>query len=521
MANGLFDNVYNPDVLSCLANLSNDEVFTPPDVVNQMLDMLPQELFRNPDTTFLDPACKTGVFLREIAKRLIVGLEPQFPDLQERLDHIFHKQLYGIAITELTSMLSRRGLYCSKYPHSEFSVSYFDENHQDGNIRFKRTQHTWDTEKAMTLNGKKIGKCVFCGAARDEYDRGDVLETHAYEWIHVVNPEEIFDMRFDVIIGNPPYQLSTAGDENGAQAKPLYHKFVEQAKKLKPNYLTMIIPSRWFAGGWGLDDFRLNMMTDNKMSELHDFPNAADCFPGVEIKGGVCYFLWDRQHNGPCKFVSHSGRDVTSSAVRPLKEKDCDILIRYNEAIEILHKVQAAGEETFESLVSTKKPFGFTTNYKEAKQTSFPGAIKLYANRRIEYVSKSQVTRNNTAVDQYKVIVPKAVGSGDARTDVIKPLLCEPGACCTETYLLVGPFSNKQECENVIAYFGTRFFHFLVTLQKNTQDCMKKVYSFVPVQDFSVKWTDEMLFEKYGLTEEEVRYIKETVWPDKEVTEDA
>ena len=292
MALDLIRSTYNPDVLTCLANLSSDEVFTPPEVVNQMLDMLPQELFSNPDTTFLDPATKSGVFLREIAKRLMKGLEQQIPDLQERVDHIFQKQLFGIAMTELTSMLARRSLYCSKYPNSSFSVTRFHT--PEGNIRFRRTPHTWQD-----------GRCKYCGASKTEYDRDDGLETHAYEWIHTYNPERIWsNMKFDVIISNPPYQLSDGG--SGPSAMPLYNKFVESAKKLNPRFMTMIIPARWFAGGKGLDDFRADMLADKRIRYLMDYETSKDCFEGVDIAGGICYFLWDRDHKGKCKIVNFS-----------------------------------------------------------------------------------------------------------------------------------------------------------------------------------------------------------------------
>lgn len=511
MANGLFDNVYNPDVLSCLANLSNDEVFTPPEVVNQMLDMLPQELFRNPDTTFLDPACKTGVFLREIAKRLIIGLEPQFLDLQERLDHIFHKQLYGIAITELTSLLSRRGVYCSKYPNSGFSVSMFDD--PQGNIRFKRIQHTWID-----------GKCSFCGASRSEYARGDVLETHAYELIHAESPERIFDMKFDVIIGNPPYQLSDGG--NAASAIPIYQRFVERAQKLNPRYLTMIIPSRWFTGGRGLDAFRAKMLNDQQIREIHDYPDASDVFPGVEIKGGVCYFLWEKSTAGNCRIVTHKGNS-THESVRPLLEPGMDTFIRNSEQISVLKKVQSFGEQPFGDILSANDPFGFdvreANSYRRVRapyeMTPFRNSAMYYYNgwRKdgVGYVDRSYIRKNMDLVDQYKVFVPRVWGAGDPETDWVHPFVVGPNSCSTETYLAIGPFESKEIAENVVSYMQTKFFHFLIALVKNTQQAMKKVYTFVPMQDFSKPWSDEKLYSKYHLSEEEISFIESMIRPNE------
>jgi len=493
---------YNPDVLSCLANLSNDEVFTPPNLVNDILDLLPEELWSNPDAKFLDPVTKSGVFLREMAKRLMKGLETKIPDKQNRINHIFSNQLYGIAITELTSLLSRRSVYCSKTANGKYSICE-TFNDEQGNIYYERMQHTWQN-----------GKCTHCGASQEVYDREDALETYAYNFIHTDKPYNIFNMKFDVIVGNPPYQISTAGDENGAQAKPLYHLFVEQAKKLNSKYLVMIMPSRWFAGGWGLDDFRNNMLNDKSISELHDFPISSDCFPGVEIKGGVCYFLRDKDYVGKCKFVTHMGGEIKSVAKRFLKEPNSDVLIRHNQAIPVLEKIRSLKEQTFESIVSTKKPFGFTTNYRGHK-LSFPNAVELYGNKRVEYIEKSSVQRRNDVVDMYKVFISKAYGAGESFPHQIinTPIVVGPNTCCTETYLLVGPFKTNIESQNVAWYMSTKFFRFLVMLIKNTQDSMKKVYSFVPIQDFSEQWTDEKLYKKYGLTEEEIAFIESMIRP--------
>jgi site-specific DNA-methyltransferase (adenine-specific) len=491
---------YNPDVLTCLANLSNDEVFTPPTIANQMLDLLPAELWRDKNAAFLDPACKSGVFLREIAKRLMEGLKDEIPDQQKRIDHIFTKQLFGIAITDLTALLSRRSLYCSKKANGKYSVcAGFDT--PEGNILFQRVIHVW-----------RGSQCKYCGANINEYDRDESLESHAYQFIHTDTPEELFNMKFDVIIGNPPYQLSDGGF--GTSASPIYHAFVQQAKKLNPRYLTMIIPARWYSGGKGMDDFRDEMLHDNRIRQIVDFPEAIDCFPGVQIKGGVCYFLWDRDNPGDCKVSTSTKGKIVSVMERPLLEENCETFIRYNEAITILKKVQAFGEPSLKEQISARKPFGLETTFK-GQPNSFDGSVTLYQNGGVGYVTPAQIQNNFEWVKSFKVLIPPLGSGSDSFPHPIlgKPFVVEPNSACTETYLVAGVFENKQVAENFASYLRTRFLRFLVLLNKPTQHATSKVYTFVPTQNFSEEWSDEKLYQKYGLTAEEIAFIEKMVRP--------
>jgi len=503
---------HNPDVLDALANLSNDEVFTPPKIANNILDILPKGLWSNKDATFLDPATKSGVFLREIAKRLIVGLEKEIPDLQKRLNHIYTKQLFGIGITELTALLSRRSLYCSKLANGEYSTCT-DFSDKEGNIRFERVEHSWQNEK-----------CKFCGASKSEYDRDESLETHAYEFIHKT-PEEIINlfnqksMKFDVIIGNPPYQMSDGGGV-GTSAMPIYQKFVEQAKKLNPRFLTMIIPSRWFTGGRGLDEFRKEMLNDNHLRVVHDYFDAGEVFPGVEIKGGVNYFLWNRDNKGLCNVISHECGEIISETERSLLEDKQDIFVRYNNGVDVIKKVQKSSKNNFSEIISANDPFGFDVreenSWKRIKpiflKKPFQDAIKFYYNgwRKdgVGYIDAGKVRKNKEWVRKYKVYIPKAWGNGTIQNDILKPFIGDKNSCCTETYLIIGPFKTKKEAENVISYIQTKFFHILVGLSKITQNTMKKEYKFVPMQDFSESWTDEKLYKKYNLTKKEIDFIE-------------
>ena len=495
---------YNPDVLSCLANLSNDEVFTPPEIANRMLDLLPKEIWSDSKVKFLDPFCKSGVFLREITKRLLDGLSEEIPDMQERLDHILHYQVYGMAITELTSLVSRRSLYCSKEASSEYSISRFDE--AAGNIVFHEIPHTWN---------ESTGKCIYCGASRDVYERGEDKESHAYQFIHTDNPKELFNnMKFDVIIGNPPYQLNDGGGRDSA-AIPLYDKFVQKAKQLAPHFLIMIIPARWYTGGRGLDDFRDNMISDTRLKVIHDYPETDDCFPGLNIRGGVCYFLWDSLYHGDCTIINHiKGKMIEMK--RPLKEANIPLLIRYNQSISIMKKVLKFKEVSLGKYVSTSKPFGMRSNFSDftSIQTEMH-SVKLYRFGENGYVAKKIIVKNEKLIDRYKVLVSKASPGGDEypHSIVSQPIVSEPNSVCTETYLVIKDVDSRIEAENLVSYIKTRFFRFMMSLVKNTQNISKASYTFVPLQDFSHPWTDEMLYRKYNLSSDEIAFIESMIRP--------
>ena len=503
------------DILETIANLSSDEVFTPPWLVNEMLDMLEENspgIFSDPSKTFLDPACKTGIFLREIARRLFEGLKETIPDPEERRRHILEQQVYGIAITELTALMSRRTLYCSKDASGKYSASPMGD--PDGNIYF---------DKSQQHDFAPSGRCLYCGASKELFgpDARQGKEAYAYPFIHTSTPEDIFDMKFDVVVGNPPYQLNDGGAH--ASASPIYQHFVHNAFGCSKKTV-MIIPTRWMNGGKGLSGFREEMMNDGHIREFHDFVRPKDCFTDVSVKGGICYFLRDAEWKGDTKFITKytDGRMVTS--VRPFVDPDSETIIRYSESISIRAKVSSKKEPSFMTIASVYKPYGLRTdaltepekyNLPEGDEKPSPGAIKVYGYRMIRWYPSDFVPPNHPEwVGKWKVLAPKAVGEGRPDIDRLRPLLAGPNEICTETYIVIGPFDTKEEAENCISYIETKFFHFLFSLRKATQDASRKVYREIPLVPMGQSWSDQMLFDRYGLSEDEKKVIETTIWPE-------
>jgi hypothetical protein len=519
----------NPDVLTCIANLSNDEVFTPPEFAGRMLDTLAEawaashngaNIWADSSVRFLDPCTKSGVFLREITSRLTKGLADEIPDLEARVSHILTRQVFGIGITYLTSLLARRSVYCSKHANGEHSIAkgFISD---EGNIWFERTEHTWVD-----------GKCVYCGASQKTLDRGEGLESHAYAIIHTNDSRtrvaEFFggDMQFDVIIGNPPYQLNTDGF--GTQARPIYQQFVQQAKALDPRLLCMVIPSRWFSGGMGLDEFRESMLSDDRLRSIDDYLSASDVFPGVGLKGGVCYFLWDRDNPGQCRVATHFKDWPVSTASRPLLEEGADVFIRFNEGLSILKKVVALEtggdnklelpeEKKFMNLVSSIGAFGLDTSFR-GREYAAENDLKVYRNGGVGYVTRSEISKEEDVFDKWKIFIGRAApGTGNRDTYphriISTPFIGEPGSISSWTYMYIGPFESKSEAESALSYLSCRLTRLLILLHKPSQDTTRKVYTFVPTQEWTKRWTDDDLYRKYGISPEEITFIEKVVRP--------
>ncbi|GAB1234413.1 Eco57I restriction-modification methylase domain-containing protein [Ferrigenium sp. UT5] len=530
----------NPDVLTCIANLSNDEVFTPPEFANRMLDTLAEawaashngaNLWADKTVKFLDPCTKSGVFLREITSRLTKGLTDEMPNLEKRVHHILTKQVFGIGITNLTSLLARRSVYCSKHANGQHSIAKgFDS--EAGNIWFERIEHTWAN-----------GKCTFCGASQAALDRGESLETHAYAFIHTDNittrAAELFggNMQFDVIIGNPPYQLDDGGF--GASAMPIYQKFVEQAKALEPRFLTMVIPSRWLFGGRGLDDFRNTMLNDRRIRKLVDYPDSRQVFPSVDVAGGICYFIWDRENPGECRVVEFEHGMEPSESVRPLLEKGAEVFIRSNRALPILKKIveierrdaqhstaqqnyslALPDSKRFDRQVSSQKPFGLRTFFRGVEKKSSKHDILVLQSGGRAWTSRAEITTGEDLIDKWKVFTSKSssehagqVDKNGQRRVLSLSGVISPGSVVTETYILLGAFDTEKEARNCFSYVVTRLFRYLIAVRSSAQDLARSAYQFVPIQDFSRPWTDQRLFEKYGLTDDEVAHIERLIRP--------
>jgi len=538
--------IENFDILETINNVGNDEVFTPVKVCQQMLNMLPDEVWSNPNYKWLNPCDKNGVFLREIALRLNEGLKGWESDEEKRKKHILQRMLYSIGLTRFTSQVSRRTVYYCAQANKCFDGKVDSEGHSingyaignggwfssiDGNIKTPETEHTFVK-----------GKCIYCGTAEKDkngkpgrYSDNKQIEHYAYEFIHIDDikthlQKKFFggkQMKFDIIIGNPPYQLSDGGA--GASAGALFYKFVNQAKKLNPKYLSMIIPSKWLTRegkGDKYDDFCTEMLNDKRISHLHDFIDYKDIFPMVtSIKGGVCYFLLDRDYNGKCEYAVYgTGQTLISKEKRYLANGFADVAIRDSRRLTIVEKISLKKENTFAEIVSPRKPYGLSGDIFSTEMSKYGlpplsespikdgyiiHGLDKGLKRSVRYIPNSYpIPSRQSDVNKWKIFTNRNVGDGKVGSYQPKNILGGPGTLCTETYLQIGPFDSEKEAINCESYFKTRVFRLLVETLKSTQGLSQDTFKLVPIQDFSKSWCDEELYKKYDFNEEEITYVE-------------
>lgn len=505
-----------PDILDTIAQLSSDEVPTPPALARATLDLLPPEVWSKPDYRWLDPGCKSGSLLREVARRLMVGLTDWEPDPRARAEHILHEMIFGCAITQLTGEMTRRSVYLSRDATGEHAAVRF--NTAEGNIPFVAAEHDYPVGK----DGLANRPCRVCGAPVT-LERGEQRENYAYAFIHGAYPtKELETMQFDVIVGNPPYQVGDKKNEDD-RAAPIYQHFVESALALDPRYMAMIIPSRWFTGGFGLDKFRARMIADRRLRTIVDNPKIYDCFPDAKIRGGVNYFLWDREYDGDCEFTTRVDGQVVNTTTRDLREGD-GVLVRDNLAASVIARVKASHRGPWgDTVCGPQMPFGqMRTNFDgDTTSPQSPDDVALVLGSRAGYVHPSHIDKNHAWIDRWKVLLPMA-SSGDTNQDATgrivdvvlgEPIALAPGSACTQTYLIAGMFDNREETENYAHYLATKFLRFLVLQRKSTQHVYSERFRFVPALDMTRRWDDADLYEHFGLTEDEAAYIEATIKP--------
>ena len=489
------DYSHNPDILTCLANLSSDEVFTPPRVAKELLDLLPTTLWSDPNVKFLDPGCKTGIFLREITSRLMTGLSEKMPDIQTRLNHILSNQVFGIAVTELTALITRRTLYCSKLANTKTSI-FSNSKSPEGNIHYELMKHNW-----------RSGFCTDCGASQTVYDRSANTESYAYNFLH--DTQAFREVDFDVIVGGPPFQLYDGGG-TGSSARPVYQKFIEKAIALNPRHILMVTPARWYSGGKGLDDFRKTMLSDRRVKCLVDYPDTRSVFP-TDIAGGICYFLWSQKYNGPCE-ISVIRDGVKTTSVRFLNE--FETFIRDKESVEIIKKVKAKVSASLDAAVSSRKPFGFDSmNRGRAK-----GELDIRTSKGWAKTSVEEVSVGHNLINVWKVLLSKASNDhgGQADKEGLRRIfsrieVLRPGQVCTESYLIVGSYSTKLEAEHMASFLKTRFCRFLVSTVLLTHNISKGSFKYVPLLPMSSSWNDALLNEYFSLSDEEIEFINNLI----------